>query len=160
MTELSERKPLYKWLLADRTSPIQHKPWPLEHLLCTPNVKPIICKAGWHGMEERDVLSHLPGVGAMLYEVEVRGEIVRSDDKFAAESIRIKYVIGQATEQKLRLFMCDVAEDVLPIYEAYAPNDDRPRGSIEAGRAYALDPTSENKAARAAGAAKAARAAR
>ena len=150
---------LYKWLLADRRSPIQKEPWPVDDLLWTPSVKPVICKSGWHGMVEKDVLAHLPGVGALLYEVEIRGDVVSSDNKFAAESMRIVNFIGEATEQRLRLFMCDVAEDVLPIYEAYAPNDDRPRKSIEAGRAYALDPTSETKAAWAAGAAEAAGAA-
>src|ERR1035437_915644 len=157
MTEL--QGPLYKWLLADRRSPTKQFLWPDDDALWTPNAKPILCESGWHGMEEKDVLAHLPGVGAVLYEVEARGEIVKGSDKFAAESMRFKYVVGEATEQKLRLFMCDVAEDVLPIYEAWAPSDDRCRRSIEAGRAYALDPTDEKKAAgaaRAAGAAEAA----
>src|ERR1035437_2164920 len=160
MTEL--QGPLYKWLLADRRSPTKQFLWPDDDALWTPNAKPILCESGWHGMEEKDVLAHLPGVGAVLYEVEARGEIVKGSDKFAAESMRFKYVVGEATEQKLRLFMCDVAEDVLPIYEAWAPSDDRCRRSIEAGRAYALDPTDEKKAAgaaRAAGAAGAAGAA-
>jgi hypothetical protein len=152
MTELSG--PLYKWLLADRWTPTQRSHWPVDDLIWTPPAKPIICQSGWHGMEERDVLAHLPGVGALLYEVEVRGEFVQGGDKFAAESMRIVNFIGEATEQKLRLFMCDVAEEVLPIYEEWAPNDDRCRKSIEAGRAYALDPTNETKTA---GAARAAR---
>src|ERR1035437_515368 len=149
MTEL--QGPLYKWLLADRRSPTKRFLWPDDDALWTPNAKPILCESGWHGMEEKDVLAHLPGVGAVLYEVEARGEIVKGSDKFAAESMRFKYVVGEATDQKLRLFMCDVAEDVLPIYEAWAPSDDRCRRSIEAGRAYALDPTDEKKAAGAAG---------
>src|ERR1035437_8748475 len=157
MTEL--QGPLYKWLLADRRSPTKQFLWPDDDALWTPNAKPILCESGWPGMEEKDVLAHLPGVGAVLYEVEARGEIVKGSDKFAAESMRFKYVVGEATEQKLRLFMCDVAEDVLPIYEAWAPSDDRCRRSIEAGRAYALDPTDEKKAAGAARAAGAAGAA-
>ena len=154
MTEL--QGPLYKWLRADRRSPTKLFLWPDDDALWTPNAKPILCRSGWHGMEEKDVLAHLPGVGAVLYEVEARGEIVKGNDKFAAESMRFKYVVGEATEQKLRLFMCDVAEDVLPIYEAWAPSDDRCRRSIEAGRAYALDPTDEKQAAGAAEAAGAA----
>ena len=143
MTEL--QGPLYKWLLADRKSPTQRFQWPEDETLWTPNAKPVLCESGWHGMEEKDVLAHLPGVGAVLYEVEVRGEIVSGSDKFAAESMRFKYVIGEATAQKLRLFSCDVAQDVLPIYENYKPNDDRPRKAIEAARAYALDPSDVNK---------------
>jgi hypothetical protein len=88
-------------------------------------------------MEEKDVLKHLPGVGAVLYEVEVRGEIVHGDDKFAAESMRFKYVVGEATDRNLRLFAADCAEDVLPLFLKVRPNDDRPRLAIEAARQFA-----------------------
>jgi hypothetical protein len=151
---------LYKWLLADDRTPIQNVKWAAKVGEWTQKETPVICKSGWHGMREQDVLSHLPGVGAKLYVVETRGEMVHGSDKFAAESMRLVRILGVTTEQNLRLFMCDVAEDVLPIYEAWAPGDDRrARKSIEAGRAFALDPTNETKAARAAEAAWAARAA-
>ena len=151
---------LYKWLLADDRTPIQNVKWAAKVGEWTQKETPVICKSGWHGMREQDVLSHLPGVGAKLYVVETRGEMVHGSDKFAAESMRLVRILGVTTEQNLRLFMCDVAEDVLPIYEAWAPGDDRrARKSIEAGRAFALDPTNETKAAEAAGAAGAARAA-
>ena len=130
--------PLYKWLQADRTTPTQKFRWPEDETLWTPNVKPVLCKSGWHGMEEKDVLKHLPGVGAVLYEVEVRGEVVKGDDKFCAESMRFKYVVGEATERNLRLFACDVAEDVLSAFESEYPNDQRPRTAIEVARRYAL----------------------
>ena len=128
---------LYKWLTADRRSPTQRFHWPEEDALWTPNVKPELCESGWHGMEEKDVLKHLPGVGAVLYEVEVRGEIVHGDDKFAAESMRFKYVVGEATDRNLRLFAADCAEDVLPLFLKVRPNDDRPRLAIEAARQFA-----------------------
>ena len=146
---------LYKWLLADDRTPIQNVKWAAKVGEWTQKETPVICKSGWHGMREQDVLSHLPGVGAKLYVVETRGEMVHGSDKFAAESMRLVRILGVTTEQNLRLFMCDVAEDVLPIYEAWAPGDDRrARKSIEAGRAFALDPTNETKAARAAEAAR------
>ena len=129
---------LYKWLRADRTTPTQKFPWPEDETLWTPNVKPVLCVSGWHGVEEKDVLKHLLGVGSVLYEVEVRGEVVRGGDKFAAESMRFKYVVGEATERNLRLFSCDVAEDVLSAFEAEYPNDHRPRTAIEVARRYAL----------------------
>ena len=129
---------LYKWLRADRTTPTQKFRWPEAETLWTPNVKPVLCVSGWHGVEEKDVLKHLPGVGAVLYEVEVRGEVVEGGDKFAAESMRFKYVVGEATERNLRLFACDVSEDVLPAFEAEYPSDQRPRTAIEVARRYAL----------------------
>ena len=40
-------------------------------------------------------------------------------------------------DRELRLWSCDCAEHVLPIFERTYPDDDRPRKAIEAGRAYA-----------------------
>ena len=45
--------------------------------------------------------------------------------------------IDDLTEQEQRLIAADFAERVLPIFEAHYPDDDRPRKSIEAVRAYA-----------------------
>lgn len=41
------------------------------------------------------------------------------------------------TDQERRLFACDCAEHVLPIWEARYPDDARPRRAIEVARAYA-----------------------
>ena len=45
--------------------------------------------------------------------------------------------IDDLTEQEQRLIAADFAERVLPLFEAQYPDDDRPRKSIEAVRAYA-----------------------
>ena len=150
----------YKWLLPNYVTAVQKKTWPVAVGEWTLKERPVLCKSGWHGVEEKHVLSHLPHtMGAELWEVEVKGEVVHGEDKFVAEQMRLLWRVGVTTEANLRLFMCDVAQDVLPIYEAWAPNDDRPRRSIDAGRAYALDSTNEKRAAWAAWAAEAARAA-
>ena len=140
-------EPLYKWLNADRTSPTQRFQWPEDDALWTPPAKPILCESGWHGMEEKDVLTHLPGVGAVLYEVEVRGEIVRGSDKLSAESMRFKYIIGAATERNLRLFAADCAEDVLPLFLKIRPNDDRPAQALAVARRYANGEATESERA-------------
>ena len=44
--------------------------------------------------------------------------------------------IDDLTEQEQRLIAADFAERVLPIFEDHYPDDDRPRKSIEAARAY------------------------
>ena len=45
--------------------------------------------------------------------------------------------IDDLNDQEQRLIAADFAERVLPIFEAHYPDDDRPRKSIEAVRAYA-----------------------
>ena len=45
--------------------------------------------------------------------------------------------LDDLTEQEQWLIAADFAERVLPIFEAHYPDDDRPRKSIEAVRAYA-----------------------
>src|SRR3972149_5760710 len=41
------------------------------------------------------------------------------------------------TEKIARLFACDCAESVLPIFEKYYPDDRRPRTAIEVSRQFA-----------------------
>lgn len=47
-----------------------------------------------------------------------------------------------------RLFACDCAESVLPIWLARHPDDDRPAAAIRAAREYARDPSSARAAKR------------
>jgi hypothetical protein len=129
---------LYKWLLPDRTTPNTHKPWPVEDLIWTPRETPVLCKSGWHAMEEKDVLAHMPArIGAVLYEVEVDGEVEHGTDKLCAETMRFTYLVGVTTERNLRLFAADCAEDVLPLFEVAYPNDNRVRDCIAVARRFA-----------------------
>ena len=134
---------LYKWLNDDNTTGYQRKPWPVDYAQWTPTEVPVICQSGWHACYEKDVLNHCPSPGASLYEVEVRGKVVEGDDKISAESMRIKWYIGTATEQNLRLFAADCAEDVLPIFYKVSPNDHRPAEAIRVARLYANGEASE-----------------
>ena len=128
----------YKWLLPDGRTPIQVAPWPVAEGEWTPAETPVLCASGWHAMRERDVLTHLPStLGARLYRVSVRGEVVKGDNKIAAASMRLDDMLGVTTEENLRLFACDVARDVLPLFESHSPGDDRPRRAIEVARRYA-----------------------
>src|ERR1019366_4703504 len=121
----------YKWMLADGTTRYQKKRWPVEVGEWTPNETPVVCASGWHAMEEKDVLGHLPNeLGATLWEVEVRGKIVHGDDKLAAESMRLLWIVGTTNSRNLRLFAADCAEDVLPIFYRVWPDDHRPAEAI------------------------------
>lgn len=44
--------------------------------------------------------------------------------------------LDDLTEQEQRLIAADFAERVLPLFEDYYPDDDRPRKAIEAARAF------------------------
>ena len=43
----------------------------------------------------------------------------------------------EGVDREIRLFACDCAERVLPIFEEKHPNDNRPRNAIEVARRYA-----------------------
>ena len=128
--------PLYKWLTADNRTAVQNTPWPEAVGEWTKPERPVLCESGWHAMYEKDVLTHLPaGIGARLWRVEVRSEVVKGDDKIAAESMRLLYCLGETTYSNLRLFACDVAEDALSLIDSPDP---RSVAAIEVARRYAV----------------------
>lgn len=128
----------YKWMLPGRVTATRRKKWPVAGGEWTPKETPVLCKSGWHGMDEKGVLSHLPAtLGAELWVVERRGKVDTGVDKFAAESIRLVHHVGTTDERNLRLFAADCAEDVLHLFEEAFPRDDRPRKAIEAARMFA-----------------------
>jgi len=111
-----------------------------------PEIKDIVpCQRGYHVV----TLAQLPQwLGPALYEVEVRSERIDQDDKIVVSQARLVRRVTTWHERTARLFACDCAERVLPIFEKLLPNDDRPRQAIAVGRHYA-----SGKARAAAGAA-------
>lgn len=51
----------------------------------------------------------------------------------------------EGVDRDIRLFACDCAERVLPIYEAQYPQDTRPRNAIEVSRRYANGEATEQE---------------
>ena len=136
----------YKWLLPNRETPIQKTKWPVRVKQWTEDEIPVICKSGWHGIETKDVMTHYPQVsGSELWEVEARGNIVHGGDKFAATSMRLVRMVAKPSDKDLRLFACDVAQDVLWIFEKVHPGDLRVRECIEVARRFALGEASEEE---------------
>ena len=158
----------YKWLLKDRITPMQRTTWPKRVGAWTEKQKPVLCVSGWHGVEFGQITQHIPvEFDAELWEVEVKGAIVRGDDKFAAEQMRLVRLVGVMDERTSRLAACDFAESVLHVYEDKYPGDTRPRDCIAVSRRHADGLATREElntaiagAAEAAGAAAAARAAR
>ena len=124
---------LYKWLLADNTTPVQKKSWPCVLGEWTRSEPPILCESGWHGVEAKDVLEHLPKVSTppVLYEVETRGVLLHGDDKFSCESMRLVRRVGAADVMLLVKFALVCAESSLGNFEKVFPNDPRVRDCIE-----------------------------
>jgi hypothetical protein len=129
----------YKWLLTGR-KPAHggHGVWPRKAWL---EVKPPIipCEHGLHVCEVRDLTEWIPEKNGVLWEVEVHpdAEVVRHTQKSVVSKARLVRVVGRCSDRKLRLFACDCAERVLPLYEKKYPDDPRPRTAIETARRYA-----------------------
>jgi hypothetical protein len=141
---------LYKWMLPDMRTAVQAAAWPVAVGDWTPAETPVLCVSGWHGVEEAHVLNHLPAtVGAELWIVEIRGDRLDGDDKFAAASMRLVQRVGVTTPENLRLFAADCAEDAMRLVEHPDP---RSLKAIEVARLYARGAASSNEldAARAA----------
>ena len=83
---------------------------------------PKLCSRGYHGVSIEYVLNWRGG--DTLWEMEVRGAADVSPEKTAAESARLIRRIPGWNDKNLRLFACDCAEHVLPIYLDSSPEND------------------------------------
>jgi hypothetical protein len=129
----------YKFLNLDGTTPQGYGTWhlpkgkrPGKWMKVTGDLVP--CKNGLHVMRLGDLLVW---AAKHLYEVEVRGEVLPADDKVVARQARVLRKVDTWNDRNLRLFACDCAERVLPLFEKDHPNDNRPRAAIETARRFA-----------------------
>jgi hypothetical protein len=56
-------------------------------------------------------------------------------------------IVIEPADREMRLFACDCAERVLPIFEEEYPNDNRPRQAIETARRFALGKATQEELA-------------
>ena len=92
------------------------------------------CENGYHLC----ALAQLPSwLNARIYEAEGRGDHVDGGDKIAYREVRLLRLCAGWNERTARLFACDCAERVLPIYERDYPGDMRPRDAIAVARRFA-----------------------
>ena len=92
----------------------------------------------WNGYHLA-TLEQLPlWLNERIFVAEVDGDVLASadNDKWIARKVRL---VSETAwdERTARLFACDCAEHVLPIYEQDYPDDNRPRHAIEVARRYA-----------------------
>jgi hypothetical protein len=114
------------------------------------------CASGYHACIIGDAVKWLE---AICVEVEFKKEPIKADDKVLGNQMRIVRVIKSWNEQSARLFACDCAEHVLPIFEKVSPGDNRPRKAVEMARLFAEGRVTKEELAAAGEAAWAARAA-
>ena len=94
----------------------------------------IPCENGYHLC----TLAQLPSwLASRIYEAEGRGDHVDGGDKIAYREVRLLRLCAGWNERTARLFACDCAERVLPIYERDYPGDMRPRDAIAVARRFA-----------------------
>jgi hypothetical protein len=96
----------------------------------------ICCVCGYHLVELRTLAQWLRA-DCTIYAAEGRGENdADGTGKTAFSQARLLRRVF-LSEQDMRLFASDCAEHVLHVFEAYDPNDSRPRDAVAAARAYA-----------------------
>ena len=92
------------------------------------------CKNGYHLCNAAQLLAEW--LGPAIFEAEYRGDRVDANDKCVVREARLLRRL-KWDERVARLFACDCAERVLPLYEERYPEDKRPRQAIEAARRFA-----------------------
>lgn len=125
----------YKYLNDSNTGGYSSYQWPVDRLgEWLPEIAgPLaMCENGYHVLTE----SQLVGSFMLnnLYEVEVDGETLDSDDKVCARKARLIRRVDAINTRALVLFAADCAEHVLHHFESKCPRDKRPRQAIEAAR--------------------------
>ena len=111
-----------------------------------------LCANGYHLTDADHLLDWL---NASVYEAEPSKEMLEGNDKIVCRSVRLLRKMHWS-DRIARLFACDCAERVLPIYEKDYPKDKRPRQAIEVARRYAEGKASDSELAAARAAARAA----
>jgi hypothetical protein len=92
------------------------------------------CLNGYHVVS----IEQLPRwLSERIFEVEPGKDVVNDGDEIITRTCRLTREYLGWNDYTARLFVCDGAEHVLPLYEAEYPNDDRPRKAIETARRYA-----------------------
>jgi hypothetical protein len=94
----------------------------------------VLCEHGLHLCRENDLVLWL---GPEIWEAEYDGERIDAEDKIVVSKARLVRKVDTWNERTARLFACDCAERVLPIYEKRYPDDKRPRVAVETARRYA-----------------------
>ena len=92
-----------------------------------------LCANGYHLTDAEHLVSWL---NATIYEAEPSKEMIKGDDKIVCRSVRLLKKMHW-DDRIARLFACNCAERVVPLYEKDYPDDKRSRHAIEVARLFA-----------------------
>ena len=95
--------------------------------------KLVACKHGLHLCRKPDLVHWL---GPTIWEAEAEGEQIETEDKVVVRKARLVRQLNTWNERTARLFACDCAESVLPIYERFNTST-APRETIAVARRFA-----------------------
>ena len=111
----------------------------------------IPCEHGYHACKTQDLTRW---ISTRLFVIECQGDVVRQEDNDNKSvyrgPCRLIREVAAWNERTARLFACDCADHVLPIYEKAYPNDTRVRDCIAVVRRYADGAATESELATAA----------
>ncbi len=112
------------------------------------------CDRGYHLV----TIEHLPEwIGSTLWVAEGRGEHVEYKGKHVFSQARLIRKIDAWNERIARIYACDCAERVLPLFERRFPSNKAPRIAIETARRFADGKATSDELAAARAAARSAR---
>ena len=94
------------------------------------------CSRGYHLCRPEDLMGWWSG--PCLYLAEMRGKVVRCDNKVVAAEARLVRRVEVRRERAQRLLACDFAEHVIHIFEKQRTKDHRPRNAIKVARRFAV----------------------
>lgn len=100
-----------------------------------------------HGLHLTTVAQLPHWIGPIIWRAETDGELLEAEDKWVARKARIVSRVEAWDERTARMFACDCAEHVLPIWERAYPDDLRPREVIAVARRYAAGEATEQELA-------------
>ena len=113
-----------------------------------------LCEHGYHLVKAEEILEWVKE-DCQIFEVEPKGKVTYDGSKGVCRSARLLKQLNW-NDKIARLFACDCAERVLPIFEKNYPDDKRPRVAIETVRRYVNGLSGEEELAAAEAAARAA----
>ena len=128
----------YKVLNLDGTSCNGgHGQWSLPHDglpgAWMPEIKKLVpCESGYHVCERGQLVRWL---GPAIHPVEVRGEMIRQDDKCVVSEARIWPKLDTWNDRSARLFACDCADEALKLVKE---PDSRSIEAVHVARLYAV----------------------
>jgi hypothetical protein len=95
----------------------------------------------------KDAQQLLEWLNAEVWEAEYDDAklVIDHGDKLAVQRTRVIRKLDTWSDRTARLFACDCAEMVLPLFEKDYPNDTRPRKAIETARLFADGKASRNE---------------